>query len=204
MSFTAAALVVGVLLGLITGGRPSNLGRRPVELVWLVAVSAALQVAAESLDVSSSLGLAMVLTSYVGLSAFAVANIRLIGMPVVLIGLLANLTVISLNAGMPVRAKAILAAHASTPAEIDEIDFGAKRHLATDDDTLVVIGDIIPVRPTREVLSFGDLVLAFGVADVLFRLLRPLESRRRQHEPDHGEAPASPITSARRATLVDA
>ena len=206
MSFTAAALVVGVLAGIAAGGRPSDLGRRHLRLAWLLALCALLQVVAEVFDVPSSVGLAMVLASYAGLSLFALSNIGLVGMPVVLVGLLANLLVIGLNAGMPVRESSILAAHASTRAEVHSIDFGAKRHLAAPDDRLDVLGDIIPVRPTREVLSFGDLILAFGVADVIFRLLRPSDARRRRTDvidvTDAAVAPALPQPAT--AHLVDA
>ena len=55
MSFTAAAIVVGVLLGIATGGRPSDLGRRRLRLVWLLAFSALLQVAAEVFNVPQTL-----------------------------------------------------------------------------------------------------------------------------------------------------
>lgn len=184
MSFTVVALVAGVGFGLITGGRPSNVGRRRLELVWLLVVSVALQVAAESLDLPERAGLALVLVSYVGLAAFAIANSRLVGMPVVLVGLLCNLVVITANGGMPVEEDAILAARVATVGEIQALDFGAKRHLATDDDMLLPLGDVIPVRPTREVISFGDLILAFGIADVVFRLLKPVELRRRVDEDD--------------------
>ncbi len=209
MSFTVAALVAGVVFGLLAGGRPSNVSRRSLELVWLLALSVGVQVAAETLDVSDRVGLAMVLVSYVGLAAFAIANTRLVGMPVVLVGLLCNLVVISLNGGMPVEADAILAARAATADELDTIDFGAKRHLATDDDVLTELGDVIPVRPTREVLSFGDLILAFGIADVIFRLLKPVELRRRHHdEVDDDEAVLDVdrpgLTRAAPRQLVDA
>jgi len=185
MSFTAAALVVGVVAGLVAGGRPSNIGRRRLRLVWLLALSALLQVVAEVFDVPATVGLVMTAASYAGLSVFAIANIRLVGMPVVLVGLLCNLFVIAVNQGMPVRAASIVASHAATAAELDDLDFGAKRHLATDDDRFEPLGDIIPVRPTREVLSFGDLILAFGVADVIFRLLKPIPGRR-QHDDSAG------------------
>lgn len=178
MSFTVVAVAVGVLLGLATGGRPSNVSRRALRLVWLLTVSALLQVAAEVFDVTATIGLTMALVSYVGLSTFAVANIRLVGMPVVFVGLVANLTVISVNGGMPVRESSIVASHAATRPEIAALDFGAKRHLSTSDDTLTALGDIIPVRVTGEVVSFGDLILAFGVANVIFRLLKPLQRQR--------------------------
>ena len=179
MGFTAAAVAAGVVLGLVLGGRPSNIGRRPLQLVSVLVVSVALQAFAENVDIGDTVGLALVLVSYAGLSAFAVANIRLVGMPVVLVGLVCNLVVITVNGGMPVEREAIVAAGVATDAEIDLLDFGAKRHLA-DDDQLMVLADIVPVSLTSEVLSFGDLILAFGVADVIFRLLRPLGDRRRR------------------------
>ena len=188
MGFTVAALVAGVALGFATGGRLSNVRRRPLQLVSVLAICALLQVVAETVDLPDSLGLAMVLASYVGLSAFAVANLRLVGMFVVAVGLLCNLVVITVNGGMPVRRSAIVAAHAATEAEIRTIDFGAKRHPADDGDTLTVLGDIIPIRPSREVLSFGDLILAFGIADVVFRLLRPFELGRRRRDDESAVA----------------
>ena len=183
MGFTAAAVIAGVVLGFVFGGRPSNISRRPLQLVSLLAISVALQAVAETVDVADAVGLSMVLVSYVGLSAFAVANIRLVGMPVVLVGLACNLVVITANGGMPVEREAIVAAGVATEAEIDDLDFGAKRHLE-DDDVLMFLADIIPVELTEEVLSFGDLILALGVADVIFRLLRPPGARRRQPDDD--------------------
>ena len=47
-----------------------------------------------------------------------------------------------------------------------------------------MLGDVLPVRPVHEVVSFGDLILALGLADVVFRLLRPVaEPRRRDRVP---------------------
>jgi hypothetical protein len=107
---------------------------------------------------------------------------------------------------MPVRESSILAAHASTRQEVHSLDFGAKRHLETRTDRAVVLGDILPVRPSREVLSFGDLILAFGVADVIFRLLRPVEARRHHGDViDVSDAAVAPEPAPRpQAHLVDA
>jgi len=202
MSFTALALVLGIVGGIAAGGRLANVTRRPLELVWLLALSVALQVVAESLDIHGSAGLAMVLASYVGLAAFAIANIRFVGMPVVLVGLLCNLVVITANGGMPVREDAIVAAGAATRDEIRTLEFGAKRHLEDRTDVVTFLGDIVPVPPTREVLSFGDLILAAGVADVIFRLLKPAEPRTRRERRDRRE-PAR-AAGLRAPQLVDA
>jgi hypothetical protein len=59
------------------------------------------------------------------------------------------------------------------PQEVAAIDVGSRRHLERDDDVLVVLGDVIPVAPLREVVSVGDVVLAAGLGIVAFRLLRP-------------------------------
>jgi hypothetical protein len=191
MGFTVVAVLVGVLVGFVTGGRVGNVNKRSLQLVWLLAVSVALQVVAEVLDVGDEVGLALVLVSYVGLSGFALANSRLVGMPVVLVGLLCNLAVITVNGGMPVERDALLASRAASAAEVDGLDFGAKRHLAHDADTMRFLDDRVPVRPSREVLSIGDLILAFGIADVIFRLLKPVELRRREHRDDDAEAEAT-------------
>jgi hypothetical protein len=203
MGFTVVAVLVGVLFGFVTGGRVSNVSRRSLNLVWLLVLSVALQAAAELLDVGDEVGLAMVLVSYVGLSAFAIANSRLVGMPVVLVGLLCNLAVITGNGGMPVEHDAILASRAATAEEVDALDFGAKRHLAGEADTMRLLDDRIPVRPSREVLSFGDLILAFGIADVIFRLLKPVELRRRDDADDRDDEPIDLVDATRAARPRD-
>ena len=173
MGFTAVAVVGGLVLGLVLGGRPSNLGRQPLRWWPVLLLGIVLQAAAEILDVRQSVGIALVYASYAAMIVFALRNLRLVGMPIVLLGLVLNTLVIGVNGGMPVREEAILAAGHLQPDEIATVDFGAKRHLEDDSDRLVFLGDVIPLRITREVLSFGDLLLAFGIANVLFRLLRP-------------------------------
>jgi hypothetical protein len=174
MSFTVFALVLGVVLGFATGGRPRNITLRPLRGVGALGGAVVLQALPALLDLSPTAGLACVLGSYVLLVAFALANIRLIGMPVALVGLLLNVLVIGINGGMPVRGDAILAIDRDrTPAQLRQIEYGAKRHLEDGNDELTFLGDVVPVVPLRQVLSFGDLILAVGLANVVFRLLRP-------------------------------
>ena len=201
MGFTVVALALGIVLGLVAGGRPSNVGRRPLHAVMALAAAVVLQAVPQLLDIEGSAGLACVLASYALLVAFALANIRLVGMPVVLVGLLCNVVVIGANGGMPVRAEAILAVDRS--AELAEVDFGSKRHLEDDSDRVTFLGDIIPVRPIRQVLSFGDLILSVGIADVVFRLLKPIGAVRRRRRPAVSEVlallPAVTVTELRRS-----
>jgi hypothetical protein len=181
MGFSVFALVAGIALGLATGGRPRNVTLRPLRGAMALGAAVVLQALPQLLEVGGTGGLACVIASYVLLLAFALANIRLVGMPVVLLGLVLNVVVIGLNGGMPVRADAIRAV--DPQVSIERIDFGAKRHLEEPGERLTILGDVLPVRAIHQVLSFGDLILAFGVGDVVFRLLKPagaLRHRRRR------------------------
>jgi hypothetical protein len=171
MGFTLFAVAVGLVLGIALGGRPRNVTLRPLRGALALGVAVVLQALPQVLELRAGAGLACVLASYVLLLVFALLNIRLVGMPIVLLGLALNVAVIGLNGGMPVRADAIRTVDPTV--RVERIDFGAKRHLEDPDDRLTILGDVLPVPAIDQVLSFGDLILAFGVADVVFRLLKP-------------------------------
>ena len=81
------------------------------------------------------------------------------------VGLLLNLAVVSLNAGMPVSASAIRSAGGSASLQTLTTDEGGKHHLMTEQDLLAPLGDVIPVPPPfNVVLSIGDLLLYGGMA----------------------------------------
>lgn len=186
MSAAAIAVAVGLLAGLLAGGRLANAGLRPVRAVNALWAGVVLEIAPHLVDVSGSVGLGLVLAGYLMLLAFVLTNLRLVGMPVALVGIVLNVMAIGLNQGMPVRADAVVAAHQADRTELSSLDLGAKRHLEDDGDRLTFLGDTIPLAPLHEVVSFGDLILAFGVADVAFRLLRPVGARRQRSERQAG------------------
>jgi hypothetical protein len=167
MAFTALALLVGGFIGLCSGGRPRYVVQHQVRVWWLLLVGAGLEFAAARLDLGGLGGVAVVF-GYLCLLTFAFANRSLVGMGIVAVGLAANALVIGINGGMPVRPSAVAAAH---------VDYGRRHHPEGPDDRLRWLGDIIPVRQLHLVLSFGDLILAVGVADVVAHLLHP---RRRE------------------------
>ena len=170
--FIAVAIAAGVVIGLVRGGRLANLGDAAFRLWPLLIVGIAVQGAA-AFTGDRGVGVALILLSYVLLIAFCGLNLRHAGMGVVLVGIALNLVVMGLNGGMPVRRDAIVAAGiTSSFDEVEGLDFGTKRHLETDADRLVVLGDIIPVPVAGEVLSFGDLAMSVGIAAVLVNLLR--------------------------------
>lgn len=190
MGYTLVAVALGLVAGFVGGGRPANAAGHTLRWWPALALGVIAQWVPELAGVEVRVAFPAVLASYAALGVFALANLRLVGMSVVSVGLALNVVVIAANGGMPVRPSAVVAAGiADDPAEVATLDLGAKRHLEQGDDRLMVIADIIPVPVLREVLSFGDLVLAAGVADVVFRLLRPLRFRIDPSRPIQGSRP---------------
>ena len=188
-----AAVVAGIALGYALGGRLKGIGEADLRWLPLLYASAALQFLSSPLR--GAPGLAFVLLSFAGLVAFAAGNFHHAGMGVVLVGVLMNFTVIAVNGGMPVRGDAIVAAGIAERSELDDLEFGAKRHLEREDDTLLVLADIIPVPagPLAQVVSFGDLVMSVGVADLIVHLMRrPKRAASGAATPPAQEASASP------------
>lgn len=170
-------LVVAVLGGLAAGLLRPPLGARGVRLrvhrLPLLAAGAAGTALAQSIDgdgASLAMGLALAV-----LLAFVAGNLHVTGVAVIGVGLLLNLVAVVLNNGMPVRGGALVAAHVVQTEELASTAFDGPRHLESSSDRLAVLGDVLPLPVTREVLSFGDLIVLVGVADAL----RELGRRRR-------------------------
>ncbi len=169
---TGLALVTGAVIGLATGGRPRYLGRHRLRAWWLVALGFGLQAATDRFDVGAW-GSALVLVGAAALLVFAALNPQLVGIGVVAAGVAANALVIGVNAGMPVRPSAVIAAHITTRADEPTLDYGNRHHRQRASDRLLALSDIIALAPVHEVVSFGDLILAIGVAATVARLLSP-------------------------------
>jgi len=184
--FIAVAVVAGIAIGLARGGRFSNLGEATFR-VWPLLVAGVLVQAAAAF--ASPAAVTLILVSYATLLVFTAINFRQVGMGVVFIGIALNFIVIAANGGMPVRSDAIIRAGIAGRDDLRRLDFGSKRHLETSGDRVTFLSDIVPVPGATEVLSFGDLVMSVGVADVLVHLLR-----RRAVMPTAPGGPASPDT----------
>ncbi len=171
MRFTIVAVAVGILIGLLTGGRLRHMGTRSFRFWPLLFAGLVLQVASAAMDATP--GFLLLLASYLMLLAFAVANAALAGMWLVALGVGLNLMVIAANGGMPVRPSAVVAAGIAEPEDVHDIDLRGKRHLERPSDRLTALSDVIPVPPLAEVLSFGDIFMNVGLADVIVHLMRP-------------------------------
>ncbi|HUR49956.1 MAG TPA: DUF5317 family protein [Acidimicrobiales bacterium] len=171
MRFTAVAVAAGIVIGLVARGRFSNMNRRALRGWPLLAAGIATQAAAGRVG-GPEWTTPLVLLSYALLLGFALFNLRLAGMGVVMIGMAANATVIGLNDGMPIRPSAVVAAGLATPEQAERMRADVKRRPERRGDRLVVLADIVPVAPLREVVSFGDLAIGVGIADVIVHLMR--------------------------------
>ena len=176
-SYLVVALAAGLVIGLVLGGRPRHLAQKHFRWWLLLPLGVVLQLLVEADGVPAPH--ALLIVSYLYLLVFCAANLRHAGMGVILVGIALNAVVIVANDGMPVREKAVYQAaivDAGDTVSIDEI----KHHLETPDDDLMFLADVIPVKPLHQVLSFGDLILAVGVADLLVHLLLPVGGRTRR------------------------
>jgi len=167
MLLATFAVALGLAAGLLFRSRYRHLAP-PRLRGWLLLIAGlAAQLAADLVA-----GPVLVTLSYALLLAFAARNLHLVGMPIVVLGLTLNTIVIGLNGGMPVRAEALEAAGIVDDAEMTTVDLGPKRHLEDPDDRLTILGDAVPLPPLDRVVSFGDLVLYVGLADVVAHVVR--------------------------------
>lgn len=164
MQWALVAVALGVAVGYATGGRIEHVSTHSVRAWPLLAVGAALPLFGRDHGTVAVLSLLTLL-------AFTLANLHRVGMGVVAVGLGLNLVVIAANGAMPVRPAA------AERVGIDADALGGGRRLEAPDDRFTALGDVLPARPLHQVLSFGDLVIAAGTADVIVHLMR----RRRAH-----------------------
>jgi hypothetical protein len=114
----------------------------------------------------------LLVLSNLAIAAFILANSKLPGMLLAGLGLAMNLTVILLNGAMPVSSDAASASGLSPPAEASAF----KHEEMVPDTRLPWLGDVVPVPLVGEVWSPGDVVLAVGIARLVY--VRMLTRRR--------------------------
>src|SRR3546814_18871704 len=102
--------------------------------------------------------------------------------------------VCSSDLGMPVRPAALVEAGLATDDELPTLTVDPPRHLETSADRFAVLGDVLPLAPLNEVVSFGDLIVVAGAADAV----RALARRRRPRGNDREVASYVPAPNAAR------
>ncbi len=179
MSFAplVVAVLAGIAVGWFNGGHLSELRRLQINSPLLVAAVIGSGLAIDHYDIAVA-----PLVAVIGIVAgvgFAFRNIHLAGMVVVGIGIFANLLPVVLNGAVPVRADALVDAEMIEEADIAGLSINGSRELTGDSTILAVLGDTIPVRLTSQVMSYGDLILLVGLADVIANGMRRRKRRAR-------------------------
>jgi hypothetical protein len=161
VTLAAISIVVALGLGYAAGGRLPDLLR--LRLRWPLAATGGLLLQVVPFPGSlRALTFPALLLSFLLLGAFTVVNIRLVGFPVILLGLALNVAVIAPNRGMPVTRQALAAAHElQTLAALER--GGGHYHLASEKDVLVPLADGIgAAMPFHLVISPGDVAIYAG------------------------------------------
>ncbi|MCP4086947.1 MAG: DUF5317 domain-containing protein [Actinomycetia bacterium] len=171
---TGVAIVIGLAVGLARGGSWRSIAKQRVHWWPVLIVGAALPVLVDTIHPPG--GAALQIAGLVILVGVAARNLMIRGMGVILVGLTLNLLVVAANTTMPVRLDALVDAGIIEADRTGEVSLRGPRHLEDDTTRLAFLGDIIPFRPTREVTSFGDLILVVGLTAALAHL--PLPRRR--------------------------
>ena len=203
MALTVVALAVGVVLGrlLLQPLRYRHLG--PARVRWPIVLGLGV-VLAVTADFTASTSLAII--SQALLTLGVLGNGHLVGTGVLAVGLAMNLVSMTVDGGVPVRRGALVAAGVLDPEEVARATVSGPRHLERDDDLLPWLGDALPVAPLRTVVSFGDLVVAVGVADVAAHAARRRRQSINSASPVHdwGTAPpAAPVSAFHHSARPD-
>jgi len=177
------AALAGLAFGIIRGGRLANLMRIRVHAPLLAVVAIGSGMALDHWSVSLPR-----LVAFAGIVAgltLAWRNIHLAGMMIVGIGITANLLPVVLNGAVTVRSDALTEAQIIQPSELPLATLSGSREFADGSTLLPDLGDTIPLRVTNQVLSYGDLILLVGMADVIANGMRRKHRRRRGRRSVH-------------------
>lgn len=172
MALALVVLLCAVALGYMLGGTWDRL--TTLHLRWRRFVVAAV-VAQLGGSMVGVLGAADPRRSYVVAlaasalfaAAFCARNLRVAGVPLVTLGLVANAVVVAANGAMPVSIHAALRAGVPTQDIASGLD--ARHEIAGTGTVLRPLGDVIPVpMPLRpEVVSPGDVLVAAGLGELV-------------------------------------
>ena len=186
----AGPLIAGVLAGYAFGGRLRQLVRTRIRAVWLLWLAAVVQFVqfefpSVRAGVESALGFSLLIPIFGAVAAWLLLNLvdrpraMQVAVALILLGGGLNAAAIAANGRMPYSESALVSAQVT--AEQRARGERSPKHVAADDATrLSWLGDVIPVRPIKKVVSLGDLILLAGVAALLAAAMRPPVAGRRK------------------------
>lgn len=157
-----SAVVLGVALGLASGGRLGRLARLRLRWPALLVVAVLARAAAPAVPVPP---VALYLGSFVAILAVVLLNLSLPGIALVGAGAALNLLVVAANGAMPVDAGAVAVAGSAAPHDPLHVTLDAATRLG-------LLADVIPFPLFRNVYSAGDVLIAAGGFWLPFARLR--------------------------------
>jgi hypothetical protein len=169
--FILYAIPLGLAVGLLAGGRLANLALVRFRLGWVAVAALVLQLALFS-PLADGLPAELVRGAYVLSTALVlavvVANVRLTGVPLIILGAACNLAAIVANGGaMP-----------ASPGALASLGFGVGGHTSSilvEHPALEPLTDLFALPgwlPWANVFSVGDLLIGVGVAVALASAMR--------------------------------
>jgi Family of unknown function (DUF5317) len=169
--FILYAVVAGLVVGLALGGRLESIAETRFRWGWLAILAFAIQLVLFS-PLAGGLGEVsrwIYVGSTVLVVALVVANIRLPGLPIVLVGAVSNLAAIVANGGSMPASPAALAAVGGA------IHAGPTNSILVAHPALEALTDIFAMPawiPFANIFSVGDVLIGIGVAVAIAAAMR--------------------------------
>jgi hypothetical protein len=176
MKLLLAVVLLSVCLGYLFGGRLDRLEALRPRWWGLVILGLGIQFVHLPNGVTGTdlvIRTAVLALSYSLLLTFALVNVRMPGMFLVVIGLACNMTVIVVNGGMPASAQALIDSGQEDVVAYVREQGADKHHLLTDDDRLTFLADVIAVpQPIGQAVSVGDILVYAGLTWLVVATMR--------------------------------
>jgi hypothetical protein len=170
--FILYALIIGLVVGLALGGRPSGLSRLSFRWSWVFLAGLAIQVALFSDPVTErigSLGVPIYVLSTGLVLAAVLANWMTPGMLVVALGAASNFVAIGSNGGYMPASAAALAVLGKAPKT------AYSNSALMPDPAFAPLTDIFALPgwlPWANIFSIGDVLIGLGVVIVIVAAMR--------------------------------
>jgi hypothetical protein len=194
--FLLYAIVAGIVVGLLFGGRLERLDGLRLHWVPLALAGLVVQLVLFLRPVGDAvgwLGPPIYVASTMAVLAFVVRNIRVAGMAIVALGAVSNLAAIVVNGGYMPASAAALAAAGLDPSG------GYSNSVVLPDPALALLTDTFALPawlPLANVFSVGDVLIGVGVAvAIAVAMRRPSASAFDDAAPDGPAGPVRPGTS---------
>ncbi|MDT4947125.1 MAG: diguanylate cyclase [Pseudonocardiales bacterium] len=181
--FILYALVIGLIIGFVAGGRPVGLSQLQFRWTWVMLGGLLVQVVLFSEFLAPRIGDAgppIYAASTAAVVLAVIANRRITGMPVVALGAACNFAAIVANGGYMPAALGALQDHAKVTSTV------YSNSVVSPDPALAPLTDIFALPawlPFANVFSVGDVLIGVGVAIVIVAAMRRLP-------PEPGTGPA--------------